>query len=424
MTVKHPRTAIVRGTVAIAASLLALGISRVGVLPALTQERSPRYFVVDLEPLGSGASEGRHVSNNGVVSGLSDIDGPFRRATIWIDRQPQDLGTLGGPHSAVIFTDFPHGGPIVGIAETGIVDDRREAFSCSSFFPGGRDNRTGFTCRGFVSDGQTMKALDTLGGLYSFAAGANTKGEVVGWAQTLVEDPGCVDGTIHQFLPVIWDARTGGVKTTLPTFGDDRAGSAVAINNRGQVVGISGDCDQAVGRRSARHAIIWNNGTPTDIGNLGADTWNTPVAINEHGDVVGFAGIPNGDQPVQNFGAFYWTTTGGMQALDRSRRRRAQRSVGDQQRPADRRCVLRCGLHGGPLEKRPGAEPQHAGSARVSRISPDRAPHQRCRDDHRTERRFSGTPPCVPRRAARRRTVTVLPPGRVLVTASRPSAWS
>lgn len=307
MTNRQTRKAIARTAVAIASSLLVLGITRTGVVPALTQEQEPRYLVVELPPLGPGISEGRHVTNTGVVSGLSDIAGPFRRATIWIDGQPQSLGTLGGPHSALVFTDFPHGGPIVGISETGLVDDRNEAFSCSTFFPGGREFRTGFVCRGFVSDGTTMKPLDTLGGPYSFAAGANTRGQVVGWAQTDFEDEGCVDGTIHQFLPVIWDGKTGQVTATLPTYADDAAGAAVAINDRGQVVGISGDCDQAVGRKSARHAIVWNQGVPADIGNLGADTWNTPIAINQQGDVVGFAGIPNGDLPVENFGAFIWT---------------------------------------------------------------------------------------------------------------------
>jgi uncharacterized membrane protein len=308
---KHSRAGVVRVVTAIAASVIALG-GPFGGQTALTHERSGRYFVIDLEPLGSGVAEGRHVSNKGVVSGLSDIDGPFRRATVWAKGRPIDLGTLGGPHSAVVFGDWGHPRLIVGVSETDVADERREVFSCSAFFPGGL---TGFTCRGFVVDGRRMKALDTLGGPYSFAAGANARGEVVGWAQTTFEDNTCASGTIHQFLPVIWNARTGRVKTTLATYGSDTAGAAVAINNRGQVAGISGDCDQAVGRHSARHAVIWKEGVPTDIGNLGADSWNTPVSINERGDVAGFAGLPNGDQPVENFAAFYWTEEIGIQQL-------------------------------------------------------------------------------------------------------------
>ena len=44
---------------------------------------------------------------------------------------------------------------------------------------------------------------------------------------------------------------------------------ATAINDRGQVVGISGTCDQAVGRFTAAHAVIWEEGGVRDIGDLG-----------------------------------------------------------------------------------------------------------------------------------------------------------
>ena len=45
----------------------------------------------------------------------------------------------------------------------------------------------------------------------------------------------------------------------------------MAINDRGQAVGISGICDQAIGRYTAKHAVIWQKGGVTDIGNLGAE---------------------------------------------------------------------------------------------------------------------------------------------------------
>jgi probable HAF family extracellular repeat protein len=130
MTVRHLRKAIVRGTLTIALSLLALWATHVATVPVLTRGQTPSYLVIDLPSLTPGTvSEGRHVNNEGVVSGLSHESRGARRATAWIDGQPHDLGTLGGPHSAVIFTDFTGGGPIVGIAETGLVDPRNEAFS-------------------------------------------------------------------------------------------------------------------------------------------------------------------------------------------------------------------------------------------------------------------------------------------------------
>jgi probable HAF family extracellular repeat protein len=76
----------------------------------------------------------------------------------------------------------------------------------------------------------------------------------------------------------------------------------------GHVVGISGDCDQAVGRRSARHAVMWHNGTVKDLGNVGNDTWNTPTAITRHGDiVVGFANAPGASADAPRFRAWLWT---------------------------------------------------------------------------------------------------------------------
>ncbi|MBV8343575.1 MAG: hypothetical protein JO190_01105, partial [Candidatus Eremiobacteraeota bacterium] len=78
-------------------------------------------------------------------------------------------------------------------------------------------------------------------------------------------------------------------------------GAATAVNKSGEVVGISGICDQAVGRFTARHAVLWKNGQPVELQTLGGTAWNTPVAINESGQIVGFldrnvrdrAGNPN-----------------------------------------------------------------------------------------------------------------------------------
>ena len=89
-------------------------------------------------------------------------------------------------------------------------------------------------------------------------------------------------------------------------FPGDTSGAATATNDNGQIVGISGICDQAVGRHTAKHAVLWENGRVTDLGNLGAQWWNTPTAINQRGDIVGFAGDPafvEGDI----LHAFIWT---------------------------------------------------------------------------------------------------------------------
>src|SRR4029077_3760449 len=111
------------------------------------------------------------------------------------------------------------------------------------------------------------------------------------------------------------DGKRANEISELPLVAGDTSGAATAINESGDVVGISGICDQAVGRHTAKHAVLWDKkGKVTDIGNLGAPFWNTPTNINQRGDVVGFAGAAN--DPDGNFlQAFIWTAKDGIQPL-------------------------------------------------------------------------------------------------------------
>jgi probable HAF family extracellular repeat protein len=83
------------------------------------------------------------------------------------------------------------------------------------------------------------------------------------------------------------------------------------VNNRGEIVGISGDCANAVGGFSARHAVLWHRGTVERIGDLGGVAWNTPVAINDEGVVVGFSDLPGDTGGAPNYHAFSWTRAQG-----------------------------------------------------------------------------------------------------------------
>ncbi len=159
-----------------------------------------------------------------------------------------------------------------------------------------------------------MRGLPTLGGPHGFAAGANNHNQVVGWAENTYVDDQCVPPQIYQFRPVVYGPGHGKIRE-LPLIAGDTSGAATAINDKRVAIGISGICDQAIGRYTARHAVVWNKGVPTDIGNLGAEFWNTPTAINQAGTVVGFAGVPG--FPEGDFlHAFIWTESGGIQPLD------------------------------------------------------------------------------------------------------------
>lgn len=272
-----------------------------------------RYHVVVQRSLGGTSSLGTSINNLGWVAGRSNLPGnQSRHATLWRDGTLTDLGTLGGPNSAVLWPVKNVRGVVSGISQTAELDPSNEFFSCSFFFP--RATRTGYRCVGFRWHNGVMTALPTLGGKNGFATGTNNAGFTVGWAQNTTIDPKCVAPDTQQFRAVVWGPN-GTVARELPPLADDTSTAATAINDRGQVIGISGICDQAAGRFSAIRAVLWDNGVPTSLGSFGGVAWNTPMAINQRGDVVGFANASAADAGNFNPRAFWWRKGKGMQPL-------------------------------------------------------------------------------------------------------------
>lgn len=276
------------------------------------------YAVRALASQGGNLDRGNSINNDGWVSGYSATPENVRRATLWTNDSaaPIDLGSLGGSdgYSSVVWPVKSTTGRIVGITQTSITDPNGENWSCSPFLYGTATNPTGKTCVGFVWEDGEMRPLPTLGGPNGFAAGANNRGQITGWAENLVRDPRCVAPQVLQFRPVIWGPRRNQI-TQLPLFPGDSSGAATAINNRGQAVGISGICDQAVGRYTAAHAMFWENGRGIEIvGSKGGPYWDTPMAINNRGEVVGFVGRDN-DPDGNQFRAFYWSKRLGFRYL-------------------------------------------------------------------------------------------------------------
>ncbi|MFC3651837.1 hypothetical protein ACFONN_09800 [Dyella humi] len=273
-----------------------------------------KYQVRNLGSLGGTSSAGISIDNVGLVSGFSNLAGnQSMHAALWLNGSAFDLGTLGGPNSGITWPVKNDYGVLVGIAETAQLDPLGENWSCSAFFP----TVTGHICRGFVWRWGHMHALPTLGGNNGFATGANNFGLAVGWAENTVHDSTCdpTSTQVLQFKPVVWGPGEDDIQA-LPLIGNDTSGAATAINDHGQIVGISGLCDQAVGRYSAIHAVLWQNNHATDLGSLGVPAWNTPMAINEHGMVVGFANVLGGGSAGNfNAHAFIWTAGGGMRDL-------------------------------------------------------------------------------------------------------------
>lgn len=278
---------------------------------SLAAQRPSNYDVITLSSLGGTNSEGNSINGFGLISGYSNTaDDQTTHAAVWLDGSAYDLDTLGGPNSNVAWPVKNVLGVISGIAQTDEPDPNSEPWSCSAFFYG-TVSGAGNTCLGFAWDSGKLRPLLPLsGGNNSFATGTNNRLQTVGWAETGLHDPNCdpASGQVLQFLPVVWGSGENQIRA-LPLESGDDSGAATAINDNGDVAGISGTCDQAVGRYTARHMVIWENGNVRDIGNIGGDAWNTPMAINQRGDVVGFANTMPG--PGFSLHAFFWRHTGG-----------------------------------------------------------------------------------------------------------------
>jgi probable HAF family extracellular repeat protein len=300
--------------------ILAVACCGAALTPAQAQgpqaiKAKTQYQVSNLPDFGGTSSGGNSINDQSWVAGYSRQLDRNRHATLWRNSLLTDLGTLGGPNSSVTWNVKNTQGIIVGISQTADPEPLGESWSSAAFYS--TPNNVGYINLGFVWE-QTLNQMRGLpnfpGGNNGFATGANNLRQAVGWAENDVHDPTCVSPQVLQFRPAMWTLGPPDQIQDLPLIPGDTSGAATAINDNGQIVGISGICDQAVGRHTAKHAVLWENGGVTDLGNLGAQWWNTPTAINQRGDIVGFAGDPafvEGDI----VHAFMWTREDGIRHL-------------------------------------------------------------------------------------------------------------
>ena len=279
--------------------------------------RAQTYQVRILNGLGGGAGA-NSLNNRGQVLGQANNEtNTVSHAALWTAGSvtPFELGSLGGAgtNSATAWPVKNNRGLIVGISDTNENNPLGEAFSCWPFFAPGVP--TGKICKGFRWEQGLMTPLPPFAGGYnSYATGANNRGQVVGWAENGVHDSSCNPAfQILQFRAALWEPN--GQMRELPPLPGDSTSAATAINDKGQVVGISGACGIAVGDVSAAHAVIWENGVPTRIPDFGGHAWNTPTAINNDGVVVGFS-LPAAADGTRFYRAFVWTRESGTKMLD------------------------------------------------------------------------------------------------------------
>ena len=262
-----------------------------------------QYQVSTLPDFGGTSSGGNSINDQSWAAGYSRLPNRNRHATLWRSSLLTDLGTLGGPNSSVTWNVKNTQGILVGISQTADPEPLGEAWSSAGFYS--TPNNVGYINLGFVWQNNQMRGLLPFpGGNNGFATGANNFGQVVGWAENGVHDNACVSPQVLQFRPAVWTLGPPDQIQDLPLIPGDSSGAATAINDNGQIVGISGICDQAVGRRTAKHAVLWENGTVTDIyPNPPAPWWNTPTAIRMSSFVViGPADMRLASAPLAKYG--------------------------------------------------------------------------------------------------------------------------
>jgi probable HAF family extracellular repeat protein len=278
--------------------------------PAAAQQTSggqpAEYTVTDLGTLpGGNFSQPFFITKSGNISGSSNLTGGASHAVVWSVGQATDLGTLGGANSIAFSANAS--GLVVGEAETSASDPNGENFCGFG---------THLICLPFESAKGVMNPLPTLGGNNGGVNMMNRWGTAAGFAETSVPDPACPAPQVLHFMPAVW--RDGKVQS-LPTYAGDADGLALAINDRGQIVGSSGTCTtfqpNTLINLMGVHPILWENGKAIDLGNLGGATGaaggNIAWDLNNRGQVIGVSDLA-GDT---TFHAFLWTKQAGIKDL-------------------------------------------------------------------------------------------------------------
>ncbi len=282
-----------------------ISIAASSLLATLATAQTPRYTVTDLGTLGGTVGSANGINYQGRVAGAATLPNGNSRAFLSGPGGMYDLGTLGGPNSSE--SGLNASAQIAVYAETSKTDPLSENF-CGF----GSSN----VCLPAVWSG-TLTALPTLGGTNGIAYAINNQGQVSGAAETTTKDPTCVAPQALQFEAALWGPA--GQVQELPPLPGDTVGAAMWLNNYGQVVGSSGTCVNGGVTPSfdAAHAVLWQNGVPTNLGNLGGAMVTTAQSINDLGEVVGCADLASElpGFPFVQIHSFLWTQAAGMHDL-------------------------------------------------------------------------------------------------------------
>jgi probable HAF family extracellular repeat protein len=271
---------------------LAYAVASPVLVAAQKRATKTSYAVQNLGTLGGTLGTAFGINDEGWITGASNLTGDQQEHTfLWYQDRMLDLGTAGGPNSVSGFPLKNNRGLIPGISQTAESDPLGENwnFHC--------DVTDTVPCDGvnLINVGLLWypggnARMPTLGGNNSQAWGANNLGQVVGVAETANQDANCVAPQILDYQAVIWTPLKNRLEA-LPPYPGDTVSGAIGINDRGQAVGTSGAC-APISPSIGAHALLWENGKFTYLGTLGGQLSNVAYAINNRGQVVGLSDLP------------------------------------------------------------------------------------------------------------------------------------
>lgn len=286
---------------------VALGVALAGAAarPVLVIAQNPPtktfYAVRNLGTLGGTQSAAFGINNLGWVTGAANLEGDqTEHPVLWRNNSIIDLHTLGGDNGSAGFPLKNSLGLVPAFAQTSEADPLGENWNFTCSLSGNLCEGTNLIQRGFLWVNGLKVKMPTLGGNNGAAWGANDWGEVVGLAETATVDSNCVAPQVLDYEAVLWTPINNRIQR-LPPYPGDTVGAAVGINDYGQIVGATGSC-APVSPAIGAHAVLWENGKVKDLGSLGGAFSNVAYAINNHGQVVGISDLA-GDTTAH---AFSW----------------------------------------------------------------------------------------------------------------------
>ena len=216
-----------------------------------------------------------------------------------------DLGTVGGLNSSTGFAQNNNRGLIAGQSQGSKIDPLGEywavAYGCiingaNGPCDGNQNVQLGFLWQNGVGMTELPPLCDgNKCGNNSSAAGVNNLGQVAGWAETATKDPSCLPPQQLDFKAVVYGPKRGEIHE-LPTYGRDPIAAAFMINDNGEAVGTSGTCGtpalSAPSHAMLVHAVVWRNGSVSNLPGLGGVMNNAAFAINNAGQIAGISDSP------------------------------------------------------------------------------------------------------------------------------------